>query len=333
MLKSKFWILSILFAALVVTSCKKDEDTPTPTPVNESMVLATFLESPDSPLGKYYVNTDMPAMIKAIDVNSLNLTGDIYIIDVRSDVAFGDGHIENAVNVPLADILTHIEGVDLSSYQKVAVVCYSGQSASWGTSILRNMGYDKAYTMKWGMCSWSDSTAGSWPSNISNAFATQFETSPFPKGAKGAMPTLSTGKTTGMEILRERVNAVLAEGFGAGKITNQAVFDNLADYYIVNYWKLDHYNVGHVPGAMQYTPKESIAYPVDLTTLPTDKPVVLYCYTGQTSAHLMAYLRLLGYDAKSLLFGCNGMIYDVMVAEGDMTVWKDTEIHDYPLVK
>ena len=33
------------------------------------------------------------------------------------------------------------------------------------------------------------------------------------------------------------------------------------------------------------------------------------------SAYISGYLRTLGYDARSLLFGANGMIYDRMVAE------------------
>ncbi len=134
--------------------------------------------------------------------------------------------------------------------------------------------------------------------------ATQFENDAVAKAAKGNMPTLSTGQTTGQAIFEARVSTVLAEGFGAAKISNTDVFANPDNYYIVNYWaQTDYDHYGHVPGAMQYTPKQSIAYNVDLTTLPTDKTVVVYCWTGQTSANMAAYLRILGYDAKSLLFG------------------------------
>ena len=34
-----------------------------------------------------------------------------------------------------------------------------------------------------------------------------------------------------------------------------------------------------------------------------DKPVVVYCYTGQTSSQTTAILRLLGYEAYSLSGG------------------------------
>ena len=47
-----------------------------------------------------------------------------------------------------------------------------------------------------------------------------------------------------------------------------------------------------------------------LSGLHTDETIVTYCWTGQTSSMITAYLTVLGYDAVSLKFGSNGMIYD-----------------------
>lgn len=329
MSKIKILLLGLIFAMFFMTACNDEEEA---TPINESQVLTEYLESADSPYGKDYVNTDMPSIISATEVKTLNETGQVYIIDIRSAADFALGHIENAHNVALADIVTHIEGVDLAPYTKVAVVCYTGQTAGFATSILRLLGYEKAFSMKWGMCSWHADFASRWNNAISNAYAAQFTVTPTDKAAKGSLPVLATGKTTGQEILEARVDAVLTEGFTPASVTNQTVFGNLSGYYIANYWPAAQYaDPGHIPGAIQYTPKETMKLATDLTTLPTDKPIVTYCYTGQTSAFLTAYLRLLGYDAKSLLFGANGMIYDIMSTSG-MTVWKDTEIMGYDYV-
>ena len=130
-----------------------------------------------------------------------------------------------------------------------------------------------------------------------------------------------------------------SEKFDKAKIKNSVVIGNPENYYIANYWKATHYSdPGHIPGAIQYTPKASMKLSADLKTLPTDKEVVIYCYTGQTSAFLSAYLRVIGYDAKSLLYGTNGMIYNKKLdynaapADGALTVWSDKEKHDYDLV-
>lgn len=328
MSKIKFLLLGLIFAMFFITACD-DEET---TPVNESQVLTEYLESANSPYGKDYVNTDMPSIMSATEVKTLNETGQVYIIDIRSAADFALGHIANAHNVALADIVTHIEGVDLTNYTKVAIVCYTGQTAGFATSLLRLLGYEKAFSMKWGMCSWHADFASRWNTNISNAYASQFTGAATDKAAQGAMPTLATGKTTGQEILEARVDALLVEGFTPATVTNQTVFGNLSGYYIVNYWPAGQYaDPGHIPTAIQYTPKESIKLAADLKTLPTNKPIAVYCYTGQTSAFLAAYLRLLGYDAKSVLYGANGMIYDIMVT-ASMTVWKDTEIMGYDYV-
>ncbi len=321
-------MLGILVVAFAVTSCNKEEA------VNESQVLAEYLESATSPLMKDYVATDLPSIMAASEVKTLNETSQVYIIDVRAAADFALGHIANAHNVALADVLTHIKGVNLATYTKVAIVCYTGQTAGFAASILRLMGYDKVFSMKWGMCAWNADFAAKWKNTVAagNAYASQFVTTATAKGVAGAMPTLTTGKATGQEILEARVAAVLTEGFTPASVTNKAVFDNLAGYYIVNYWPVAHYDLGHIPGAMQYEPKASLKLAADLKTLPIDKPVVVYCYSGQTSAFITAYLRLLGYDAKSLLYGCNSMIYDFMVTN-KLTTFNDAQIMGYEYVK
>lgn len=331
MKKSNLWILGILFAVLFVTSCKKDED-PVPA-INESEVLATYLESTGSPLGKDYVNTDMPSITSATDVYTLNQTGQVYIIDIRSAADFATGHIANAHNVALSDILNHVSALDMTPYQKVVIVCYSGQTAGFAALLLRIAGYDKVFSMKWGMCSWNEAFAAGWQNAIGNTYATQLVKTETAKGPMGNLPVISTGKTTGHDILMARIAALLTEGYGPAKVDNKTLFDNLGNYYIVNYWPADQYaGFGHVPGASQYTPKASIKLSADLKTLPTNKAIAVYCYTGQTSSFLAAYLRLLGYDAKSLLYGMNGLAHDDMVTAG-MTTFDDTQIMGYDFVQ
>jgi rhodanese-related sulfurtransferase len=329
MTKIKNLMLGILAVSLLMTACTKEVT------VNESLVLAEYLESANSPLMKDYVNTDLPSIMLASEVKTLNETGQVYIMDVRAAADFALGHIANAHNVAVADVLTHIKAVDLTAYTKVAVVCYTGQTAGFAASLLRIMGYDKVFTMKWGMCSWTADFAGKWKATVTsgNAFASQFTATETAKNVAGELPVLSTGKTTGQEILEARVATLLIEGFVPASVTTKTVVDNASTYYIVNYWPAAQYAApGHLPGAVQYEPKVAIKLATDLKTLPTNKPIAIYCYSGQTSAFLSAHLRLLGYDAKSVLYGANGMIYDLMVTN-KMTTFNDAQIMGYEYVK
>ena len=125
------------------------------------------------------------------------------------------------------------------------------------------------------------------------------------------------------------MDLTISGGFGAIATTVDQVYANLDDYYIINRWPEPEYlAVGHIEGAIQYTPQQDFALDAYLETLPTDKTIVVYCYTGQGSANLVAYLSLVGYDAKSLKYGTNAMIHDEMTK----SAWGPAMIKDYPLV-
>jgi rhodanese-related sulfurtransferase len=315
-------VSSILF---LYTGCSEDSATdPTPQ-VNESEELLKYLEANGD-----FMNTACPALINASDVyTAMQTSKDWPIIDLRTAAHFSsEGRIQGAVNVLPADLVTYYRANNLQNKERVILVCYTGQTAGWATSILRMLGYSNVFDMKYGMCSWNDHFASRWRNAVGNGRAGQFTTTNFPKPAAGQLPVLSTGKTTGAEILEARVQALLAEGFTAASMTQADLFQNLGGYFIVNYWSVDHYNAGHIEGSIQYTPKADLKLNAAIKTLPTDKPITVYCYTGQTSAHVAAILRALGYNAKSLNYGVNGMNYDNMPG----TKWSNNDIMDYPFV-
>jgi len=327
-LNKLFYLLLILPLLFVYTGCSSDDNGNTD-PVEEiieSLVLAQHLEATGD------VISSAPFMITAEAVRTAQLAGaSQYIIDIRAAADYANGHIEGAVNVAAANIITHMASINASSYETIVITCYSGQSAGWATAILRLLGYNNVKDLKWGMSGWNADCANSWVPALSNTYQTQFVTTAAAKNAAGDYPELSTGLTTGAEILANRAAAVIAEGFGSTGISASTVYSNLSNYYIINYWNETHYNLGHINGAVQYTPGNDLKTTTFLNTLPTDKTIVVYCYTGQTSAHVAAYLRMLGYDAKSLSFGINGMAYDWAVTNG-LTHFDPSYIMGYPYV-
>lgn len=318
----KFWTLSIFAISLLLVSCGET--------VDESQVLVDYMESVDSPIDVEAINK----MIGASGETGLNtaiLTGNPYIIDIRGEEYSTIGHIEGAVHVPAKDVISHLDNTDLSAYDKVVVACYTGQTSAYVVT-LANMAGHTTTSLGFGMSSWNVATAGPWNNNAKNTYATQLETAANPKAEEGALPVLETGFELAEDILAARIAEVNEAGFDAVKITADQVWTNPENYYIVNYWPENQYNLGHIPGAIQYTPNASMLSDADLKTLPTDKTIVVYCYTGQGSAFLSAYLRVLGYDAKSLLFGINGMA-TTWAADNGLTSWGEGKIAGFPLVK
>lgn len=330
-MRKLFYLLIILPILFAYTGCSKDENPTEPPKINEAQVLVEYLEANGN-----YLNTSNPAIITAEDVRSLQLSNPskLYIIDVRAAADFtGKGYIQGAVNVTLGNLVNHIKGINTANYDRIVITCYSGQTSGYATSLLRLLGYNNVFSLKFGMSSWNSQVATNWTSNIGNNY-TNLVTTNFPKAAAGNLPTLNTGKTTGKEILEARITALLSSSnpFGDATVAWNTVTGNLSNYYIVNYWPANHYALGHLTGAIQYTPKVDLALNTSLKTLPADKTIVVYCYTGQTSAATAAILKVMGYDAKSMSFGINTLSYDWASSNG-LTVWKQTECKEYPFVK
>ncbi|MCK5768495.1 MAG: rhodanese-like domain-containing protein, partial [Candidatus Atribacteria bacterium] len=304
-LRKIYYLMLIIPLLFFYTGCSDNSTEPEET-VNESEVLVKYLEDNGE-----VINT-FAQMITADEVNSNILASkDQYIIDIRNENDFAAGHIKGAVRVDEKNVLEHYEENNLESKDVVVLVCVSGQTAGWVNGLLHTMSYTNARDLKWGMCSWNAETSGPWTgANVNNSRATEFVNTATPKPEAGNLPKLTTGKTKAEDILRARVEAVFAEGFIETKVSSDGVCDNLSNYFIANYWIEVDYNWGHIEGAMQYTKKASLTSDADLKTLATDKTVAVYCYTGQTSAHVAAYLRVLGYDAKSITYGVNGMSYN-----------------------
>jgi len=66
--------------------------------------------------------------------------------------------------------------------------------------------------------------------------------------------------------------------------------------YIVSLRSTADYAKGHIPGAV------NIAFG-ELTTLPKDEEILVYCYTGQSASFAAAVLGVLNYDVTNLLHG------------------------------
>ena len=117
-------------------------------------------------------------------------------------------------------------------------------------------------------------------------------------------------------------------------ISADALYENLNDGdtsndpFIVSVRSAEHYAIGHIPGAINIPWKE-IAKPESLAQLPTDKPIVVYCYTGHTGQVTATVLNALGYDVQNLKFGMMGWTLndEVVVAT---RFGPDTDQRDYP---
>ena len=300
----------------------------------EADLLVEYL----SQSGDYVNSRKFPSMIKPERVLS-GLDSSCLVVDIRDPEMFAKGHIKGAVNVQFGDIPSYFENkIKPYEYDKIVMVCDHGQRSSYTTQLLRLMGYGNVYSMRWGMAAWNPALAGSrpWSGLISSDYSAKLDTQEHLTPPAGEYPFLNTGKTTGEEIFKERINKVFADGFRDFAVSAADVFAHPDSFYIINYDRKDKYDFGHIPGAVRYKPGATLGIEKEMKTIPTDKDVVVYCATGHNSAFVVAYLRLLGYKAHSLRFGNNSFMHDKMVQEKTRLSWEvfsEDMVKDYPFVK
>jgi rhodanese-related sulfurtransferase len=323
------FVLPLSFA-LSGFSIATDYNSEPPASTGETEMLLEFLEA-----NRNFVNTDAaPAIVPADEVKK-NLKNEKYhIIDIRSDSWFDYGHIKDASNVKSTDLLTYFENnITPADFDKIVLVCYSGQSAAYFTSLLRIAGYDNVYSMNWGMSSWRvDFAENSWLKNTKSDFADKVVTTANDKGPKGALPAVSTGKTEAEAILRARLEELFATPYKESIAKSSDVFANPDNYYIVDYNSIDRYEKGHIPNAVQYQPNGSLTSSADLMTLPADKKIVVNGTTGQETAYVVAYLDVLGYDASNIAYGANSYMHKTLKDNG-WGAFTKKEVNMYPVVE
>ncbi|SNR72747.1 Rhodanese-related sulfurtransferase [Lutibacter agarilyticus] len=321
--------LVLFFGVTIILSSFKNIEKPTNNPPSEFELLVQYLESNGN-----FINTLAPALITAEEVKE-NLKNEKYLVlDIRSGDWFDYGHIKKSKNVKGPELLDYFENkIDPTAYDKITIICYSGQSASYYTSLLRLYGFNNVYSLKWGMSSWAEEFATNiWIKNSKDEYIDQVEKTANSKLEAVSTPMLNTGKTDAKEILQTRIKEAFAKPYKEFIVKSAVAFENPADYFIVNYTSEESYNEGHLKGAVQYQPKQCLASSTSLYKIPANKKILVNCDTGLSAAYAVAYLNVIGYDVYNLAYGSNSYMNSTLVEKG-LNGWTKNEIKNFPIVE
>ena len=321
--------LLLLSSALIFQSCGQARKT-----TEKVDIVVSPIQNPAQAMvnvyehhGDYVNAKGSPYMIAADDVfyNKDNYL----ILDIRSKDDYVKGHIDGAYNVSRDGVIAFLAKKDASQFEKIVVCDNDGFESVYTASILRGLGYDNSFALKYGMGSWNSVFAAGWKSSGSSKYQSSLETKANPKHKKGNLPKIATKATTVPGVIEARAKDAMDDDF---IVSVDDVMNHKDDYYIINYWPAAKYNAGHLPGAVMYEPK-NLRTSGYLLTIPTDKKVAVYCYTGLSAAMPVGYLRLLGYDAYIIKWGANSFMYNTLKAKG----WHAYDVAErggsYPLLK
>ncbi len=264
-----------------------EEAMPEETPAEETAV-ADAVDAYFSNMGDDLYKVDEKELVEKVKAGE-----DMYIVDIRTKEDYDKGHLKNAVNMPWGPAIA--ENLDnLPADKQIYLYCYTGQTAGQTTALLNMAGYNvKSANFGWNL-------------GLSQVPGIEEVTS---------MEATEMAKTTPADTNPEIRQAItdyyngLADVKGSTyanyKISEddaKALLDAKDESIMfLSVRKAEDYAKGHIEGA------ENIPFgngmQESFSTLPMDKKIIVYCYTGQTAGQAVAGMRMLGYDAVSLNSG------------------------------
>jgi rhodanese-related sulfurtransferase len=304
----------------------------TPVEINEAAVLLDYLSRKDLYLHKE--NMEEALSVSATEVFENLGNKKYHIVDLRNPEDFYPMHIPGAVLVEQALVYDYLKSIPLDYIHKVVLVCYAGQRASYVTGLIRLLGIEDVYFLRWGMSAWQYPVArDNWLRNISNNFAGRMVTPTEASAGGNELPMIFTFKTTGQEILQARVIELLQEEFVNARVrADEIMADPLQFQIVVSDPKITNVDV--------LAPEGSIMLPLfgraeatsNLSYLLPFNPIVVASVNGQTGGLVAAFLRTLGYDARFLSSGLSTLTFNSLRDTG-LTVFSQGEIKNFGTTK
>ncbi|MGM0574119.1 MAG: rhodanese-like domain-containing protein [Myxococcota bacterium] len=248
-------------------------------------------------------------------------SNDPTVLSVRGTGHYEQGHVPTAINAPWKTVASDETLALLGEPdpdEHFVDYCYTGHTGGIAAGVLNLLGYPTA-NMKFGIAAWTKDEAARaeyavYPDQ-GNDFMIESEVHEATETFE--QPWLEFEDVTdAWEATKAAADAYLNAEVMKPTKTAQDLFDNLNDGndandpFIISVRAPDHYAIGHIPGAINI-PWKTIADADNLAKIPTDREIVIYCYTGHTGAIATSVLGTLGYhEVRNLKYGFLGWTQD-----------------------
>lgn len=276
-------VMALLASLVVGCSSGKQAETPkTNPPVKQEVKTVTIEQVAD----KYFA--EMPDHIYKIPEADLKARVDandstMLVIDIRKAEDYAKGHIKGAVNIPFGKVNEYLD--KLPADKELIVACYTGQTAGQTVAIMNMYGYN-ARSLNLGVDS-------GWVKK--NNFPLDTTVNELPANVTPAKPDANIAK-----ILKDYYVNMPENVHKINSADLQKLIENGDDIQIVDLRKPEDFAKGHVKNAINIPFGEVNK---NFGKFATNKPVIVYCYTGQTAGQTVAVLNVLGIDARSVHAG------------------------------
>ena len=235
---------------------------------------------------------------------------------MRSAEHYELGHVPGAINISWKNLYKDDELAKLDMDESIIDYCYTGHTGQVGMVALGMMGYD-VVNMKYGMMGWTDD-ADILGMGVFDCNPPNYDTETTVNEASADFeiplltPVLRLPKKSPRHSIRHTSNPSANRLSAPAKSSHYRRSVQAANYTIISVRSAEHYELGHVPGAINI-PWKTIAAEENLKKIDPEKPVIVYCYTGHTGQVATTLLNLLGYEAINMKYGMMGWTDDAAI--------------------
>jgi rhodanese-related sulfurtransferase len=136
----KLILLTVLFVAVLLVACG-----------GESASALVVDQAPVTQAPAVDVS-ELPDTVDVHTVASIKDQDDVYVIDVREQWEYDEGHIPGVTLIPMNEVPNRLE--EIPTDKEVIVTCRSGNRSGQITDYLRQIGYDNVHNMSGGIIAW-----------------------------------------------------------------------------------------------------------------------------------------------------------------------------------
>jgi len=138
-MRNIFIVIGIVFASLV-SGCSPAA----PAPQTTNSAAEADVAQP--------AELTLPDSVDAQTAASVQNRDDVFLLDVREQWEYDEGHIPNITLIPMNDVPTRLS--EIPTDKAVIVSCRSGNRSGQVVEYLRQQGYDNVHNLQGGILAW-----------------------------------------------------------------------------------------------------------------------------------------------------------------------------------
>lgn len=125
---------------------------------NHFLLLGTFVALSAMLVWNVFFDPIAKAAVGPVEGTAMINHEEALVLDVRSMAEFKQGHIVNAINIPLNSLSNQIKTIEKHKGKPIIVACRSGSRSATACRALVKAGFQNVHNLRGGMMAWESAS-------------------------------------------------------------------------------------------------------------------------------------------------------------------------------